>query len=414
MKKMFNKNAAVAVLFLCFIFTVLGGTCYNICKEKDQHINAYLDCLGEETGILAQTKAIALTTYNAARQSKLFAKNDFINLYGFIQKTVGKRFIFEKNGTMGEIVKLSDGSLAFIIDKQYDLLKKAEHTQVFTEQLQLMGVDLIYVQVPFKIEKNQKGLPLGAEDYSNENADEMLDLLNNRGVATFDLRDEIAKEFSDYAPLFFKTDHHWKPETGLWAAHKIAGRLNSDYGFNIDTSLLEKDGFAVTTYKDHFLGSMGKRMGRYYAGTDDFSLLLPRYETDMSCHYHRVNGKTFERSGNFEDTWIFRDNLKKDYFESNTYVTYSGGDFPLMTFRNNRIAGKKILVLRDSYSCVLTPFLSLAACAEMHIIDPRHYKDSIMGYVEDFKPDVVLMLYYPNVLKQDCFFEFHKMVDHEK
>ncbi|HZK39608.1 MAG TPA: DHHW family protein [Clostridia bacterium] len=410
MKKIFNKNAALAALFLCFVFVVLGGTCYNVYKEKARYISAYADCLGAGTGTLAKTKAATLTLYNALVNvnDSVFAKNGFINVYGFSQKATGNRCVYEQDGKVNKVVKMDDASITFVMNKNNNLAQQAAKTSTLNKKLKSEGVDLLYVQLPFKINKFEKGLPTGVEDYSNENADEILASLIDRDVATFDLRNEIAKEFSAYASLFFKTDHHWKPETGLWAAHKIADKLNSDYGFNMDTSLFEKDRFALTTYKDHFLGSMGKRMGIYYAGRDDFSLLLPRDETDMSCHYKRANGKTFGKSGSFEDTWIFHEHLKKDYFESNTYVTYSGGDFPLMIFHNNRIEDKKILVLRDSYSCVVIPFLSLAACAEMHIIDPRMYKGSITEYIDNIKPDVVLMLYNPSILNTDCFFDFQK------
>ncbi len=408
MKMKLNKNAAVAVLFLYFVFVVMVGTCYTIYGEKEQYINAYSDCLGKGTGTLAKTKAVALTAYNAVlnMNDKTFASVSFINIYGLSQKVAGNRCVYEQEGAVSKVVKLDDGSITFVMDKENNLPQKAEKISDFNKKLKSQGLDLLYVQLPFKINKFEKGLPTGVEDYSNENADVILAGLDDRGVETFDLREEIAKEFSDYPPLFFKTDHHWKPETGLWAANKIAGKLNSDFGFSIDTSLLEKDRFAVTTYKEQFLGSMGKRVGIYYAGTDDFSLILPRYQTDMSCDYSRSNGMTFERSGSFEDTWIFRDNLKKDYFKTNTYVTYSGGDFPLLTFRNNLIEGKKILVLRDSYSCVVTPFLSLVACAEMHVIDPRMYQGSIADYVEAFQPDAVLLLYNPGAFKEDVFFKF--------
>lgn len=408
MKLKFNKNLAVTALFLCFVFVVLGGTCYNVYEEKHRYFSAYSNCLGEATGTLQKTKAAVLTAYNALLNvnDSVFAKNAFINVYGFSQRAMGNRCVYEQEGKVSKVVKLDDGSITFVMNKGNNLSQQAAKTSALNEKLESEGIDLLYVQLPFKINKFEKGLPTGVEDYSNENADEILAGLNDREVATFDLRDEMSKEFSDYNSLFFKTDHHWKPGTGLWAAHKIAGKLNSDYGFNIDISLLEKEEFAVTRYKDHFLGSTGKRMGIYFAGTDDFSLILPHYTTDMSCDYLRSNGKTFERGGSFEDTWIFPENLKKDYFASNTYVTYSGGDFSLLTFHNNQIEGKKILVLRDSYSCVLTPFLSLAACEEMHIIDPRLFKGSISEYIEEFKPDTVLMLYNPGAVSMDCFFEF--------
>lgn len=410
MKSKFNKNTAVAVVFLLFVFAVFGGTCHKAYKEKDRYISAYSDCLGERTSTLAKTKALVLTGYNALLNAddRIFAKNGFINVYGLSQRMVGNRYIVEQDGLVNEVVLLDNGSITFVIDEQKDLAKKAEHTQSFNKQLQGLGIDLLYVQYPFKINKFDKGLPAGVEDYSNENADRILDELNGRGVVTFDLREEISKELQDYASLFFKTDHHWKPETGLWAAKKISEKLNDSYGFQIDTQLLEKECFTVKTYQNQFLGSMGKRVGRCYAGTDDFSLLLPSYHTQMSNVITQSGGgKVLTKQGSFEQTFIFGENISKvDYFKLNAYIAYSGGDYPLCVCKNSLVAGKKIVVLRDSYSCVVTPFLSLAVCKELHIIDPRLYKDSITGYIVDIEPDVVLMLYNPGALQDDCFFEF--------
>ena len=403
-----RRNLCVSIVFFTIICTLFAGTLMGMYSQQDKYIKTYSSYLAGDAGQLAKTKAVLLTGYETFSNinKNVFPKNIFIDLYGLTQRVTGNRCVYE-TGEVKEVVKLEDGSITFIMKQQKDLTKKAEHIQAFNKQLQQMDIDLLYVQYPFKINKFDKGLPAGVEDYSNENADEILAQLNGRGVATFDLRDEIAKEFPVYDSLFFKTDHHWKPETGLWVAKKIAEKLNESFAFQIDTAQLDKSRFVETIYKNQFLGSMGKRVGRYYAGLDDFSLLLPSYQTDMSNFVTCAAGGTFVKQGSFEQTFIFSENLSIiDYFTMNTFITYSGGDYPLSVCKNNLIAGKKILVLRDSYSCVVTPFLSLAACNELHIIDPRLYKDSITGYIKDINPDIVLMLYNPGALKEKCFFEF--------
>jgi len=292
------------------------------------------------------------------------------------------------------------------LQKSKDLQKKADKTAVLDAHLKSEGIPLLYVQLPFKVSKLDNKLPTGVFDYSNENADTMLTALKSRGVATFDLRQEIKKDGLDWYSLFFRTDHHWKPETGLWAAGKISEKLNSDYGFNIDRTLLDKNSFRTKIYNNWFLGSQGKRVGQFYAGTDNFTLMLPKYKTDFDFTCHRINGQTFTKKGSFEDTWIFKENLKKDYFNINTYAVYSGADYRVSVCTNNLLSGKKILLLRDSYSNVIAPFISLAGCKELRTIDPRYFQGSITGYIDDFKPDIVLMLYYPTALLNSLFFKF--------
>jgi hypothetical protein len=80
----------------------------------------------------------------------------------------------------------------------------------------------------------------------------------------------------DQYAAFFKTDHHWKPETGIWANGKIMTYLQ-ELGIieNFNRSWRDIDNFTVAVYKNSFLGSRGQRVGKYFAGVDDISLIYP-------------------------------------------------------------------------------------------------------------------------------------------
>lgn len=60
--------------------------------------------------------------------------------------------------------------------------------------------------------------------------------------------------------------------------------------------------------------------------------------------------------------------------------------------------GEKVLLIRDSFACVVAPFLALQT-SELHICDVRddeHYvgdKLNMEEYIEQIKPDYVLVLY---------------------
>ena len=93
------------------------------------------------------------------------------------------------------------------------------------------------------------------------------------------------------------------------------------------------------------------------------------------------------------------DNMEKDYYHKSPYSTYSGGDFRLQIMRNNLDTdGKKILLIRDSFACVVAPFLSLQT-SELHICDMRDYqwyvgdKLNMEEYIREINPDYVLVLY---------------------
>ena len=92
------------------------------------------------------------------------------------------------------------------------------------------------------------------------------------------------------------------------------------------------------------------------------------------------------------------DNMKKDYYNVNTYATYSGGDFRLQIMKNNNNPnGEKMVLIRDSFSCVVAPFLALQT-SELHIIDdrdgdyPSGEKVNIEEYIKEIKPDYVVAI----------------------
>jgi hypothetical protein len=63
-------------------------------------------------------------------------------------------------------------------------------------------------------------------------------------------------------------------------------------------------------------------------------------------------------------------------------------------------------MLRDSFGDTLGLFLSLAAGGEITMIDLRYHTGSVKEYIEEFKPDLVLIAYCPTAFKQQYFFTF--------
>ena len=124
-------------------------------------------------------------------------------------------------------------------------------------------------------------------------------------------------------------------------------------------------------------------------------MITPKFETDFT---EEIPVKNSIRNGSFEDTLLYKEYLAKDYYIFNNYITYSGGDFRLQKIINNKIEnGKKILVIRSSFGCVVTPFLALHA-KELHVIDtrdgdyPAGEKVNVEEYIKEIKPDYVIYL----------------------
>ena len=100
-----------------------------------------------------------------------------------------------------------------------------------------------------------------------------------------------------------------------------------------------------------------------------------------------MNG--IERTGPFAMSLLFPEMLASDesLYLANPYTIYSGGDF-LLSRAVNEVSpypwGRRVLVLRDSYGCAFTPFLSIIS-GEVIAIDPRLFngdQEDMMEYVE--------------------------------
>lgn len=333
-------------------------------------------------------------------------KDLFVTFNGGFQRLMGAREINER-------YRLDNGQTTYIID-EYDMSGIAGNTVLFYSALQELDIPMVYVNTPFKINEFDKQLPAGVEDHSNENANRFLAHLNEAGVPTFDLRQAIAKEGLDHYSLFYPSDHHWTAETGFWATGKITEYLAGlDDSFRVDSRVFDLTNYEKTLCKDVFLGSAGRRVGPLYTGFDDITLIEPRFDTRFSF---RVEADNIARDGAFGDTFFFMEELTpEDIFESNAYYVYCGNDYGLLTVRNfSREDGldvactpRKLLLIKDSFSSVVIPFLSLAY-EEVHVVDLRLLQGDLMAHIQSYQPDLVMVLYNPGAYENNNLnmFEF--------
>ena len=77
---------------------------------------------------------------------------------------------------------------------------------------------------------------------------------------------------------------------------------------------------------------------------------------------------------------------------------YFGGDYPEVIIKNNTLNNGKILLIKDSFSLPFAAYLSTVV-GEIHMIDLRYYKQqTVLDYIDDYQPDMVIILYNPSVL----------------
>lgn len=326
-------------------------------------------------------------------------KDALVTLNGGVQRLLGRREVNQR-------YRLDNGQMTYIIP-ELDMEPIAQNTVDFARALEERDVPFLYVNLLFKIDETDKQLPPGVEDFSNENADRFLAILRREGVDCLDLRELEKAEGLEHYSLFFPTDHHWTPETGLWASSRIAAALEArDPSLAADLSCMELENYDQEVREGVFLGSHGRRVGEWYAGADDLSILTPRFETRLRFSVPELE---LVREGSFAETMLFPEKLEEtDRMHSAAYDVYTGGEYGLLRVENLLGGnGKRLLVLQDSFSLVVIPFFSLGY-ERVDYLDLRLWDGDLLSYIDETEPDMVLVLYNPGALEDNntVMFEF--------
>lgn len=399
------RESISAVLLLVLIF---GGAVLLLSHPRMllNRFFANYQAARPENPSFVQKLETAIDSAEETVNTAVNQETGLITLYGGFQRLIGNDIVMDANRSSC-VARLNNGKLAFVTHnaQKDDPSEDAALMNDFAAYNDSLGIDTLFVLAPQKISKYSDDKPAGVVEFGNENSDEFLALLASAGTDALDLREAFQSAAHDHAYYFFNTDHHWKPEGAFLAFQNIADCLREGYGFTIDPAVTDLESYKTITYEDIFLGSQGKRVGPLYAGVDDLTLLLPKEETDGFTF--SIPHKNVVRSGSFEDAYLFYEMIeRRDYYNLNPYAVYTGGDYPLsiMTNENDATGGKKILLLRQSYSCALAPFLS-RACGTLDIIDPRYYEGSIRDYIAETQPDLVMMVYGASDTCNELLFE---------
>ena len=397
-----RRNTITALQFL--LLTAAGLTLV---------LTAFVGGEGKLEGLLKSAvrerdPGAVLSEAESAVNSDLDRDHLFIQLYGGVQRLSGRRMIQDMVAG-NTVAKLSTGALNFVnlgtagqVDQEA-VGRRAQATAELAAKLEVRGIHYLYIAAPQKIQRGAELLPRGLEESGNATCDAYLAELDRLGVDYLDLR-PVFESNGIYSNWFFRTDHHWKPEAAFFAWQYLSGELDLRYGYETPSILTNPNNWSTRVLDDFFLGSQGKRVGSLYAGVDDFTIYTPKFDTNLT--YTNSDG-SFDRSGPFAQSVCFPERVEeRDWFNGNPYTYYSGGDYAMATMVNhNNPKGPKVVLLRESFSCALAPFLALS-CSELTTIDLRYFSGDLMDTIRELEPDLVLTLYTASSTGLDNMFNF--------
>lgn len=332
-----------------------------------------------------------------------------ITFNGAFQRMIGRRTV--SNSKDLDVVRLANGHLArqgvwtYTQERLRAMARRrADDAARLQSHLQKSGIPFLFVLLPHQIDPTVPGmLPSGVDDCMNPLADAFAACAAVRGVAVLDVRENLRESEQSFDSVFFRTDHHLKPEAGLWTYFQIARRLSDACGIAIASNTLMENNYDFRDLRrDWFLGSAGKRTGPAYAGVDDICYLIPAFETSLT---YEIPARRFRQSGDFPHAVFSKIHASRDFYRRNSYAAYLNGDHGYSRLINDRGGnGKRLLLLKDSFANVVTPHLA-TAFAETHMVDLRYLVDETLGEVVGrTAPDIVLWIVNPNSLwGQDAF-----------
>ena len=392
MKKLFrmvktgNRHGLTA-LFLAFI-ALLG--LYNFPAAAKTGWKAAAEALEEARN--GQPAAGPLNVWD-----RLVAALD-----GFYLENLRGRYRFiEGNGlakrlaglsTCNETVRLENGYLERL-DNQFDVEETADSLIALNEYCRDLGIPFLCVLAPSKVCKYDPGLPAGVPDQVNPGADRLIGLLREQGVDVMDMREILHKEGLEHDSLFFRTDHHWTSEAAFWGYQKLADRLNRDYGYHIEERLTDRGNFQSVNFPEKFLGSYGKRTGKYFGGVDDISVIFPDFQTELKLE---APARGIVREGGFSEAVLDWSQIEDSWYYDDShipYAVYTGDDYNLL-YQTNELAAedKTVLFLKDSFVRPVASFLNLGI-RRVESIDLRiEPKISVKDYLAENRPDTVIFM----------------------
>lgn len=179
----------------------------------------------------------------------------------------------------------------------------------------------------------------------------------------------------DEAQIFYNTDHHWNTYGAFIGANVLLEALGREPLKESDFT----DSFEVAS--PEFYGTLYSQSGIHWITPDVMEYWVS--EDGLIVTSWRT-GKE-EAGALYDRTYLG----KKD-----KYSSFLGGNQPLCVIKNENLSedAGKILLVRDSYSDALAPFLA-QRFSEVHLIDLRYYRMPVSAYAVQNGIDDIVALY---------------------
>lgn len=195
-------------------------------------------------------------------------------------------------------------------------------------------------------------------------------LYTNMKDKEIDIYSVLKKHNSEY--IYYKTDHHWTTLGAYYGYISICNKLGIiPYSLNA---------FEIELIDDDFKGTIQSKIN-----IDISRDSLYRYNPFFDIKYQRIIN---EDTNNVLDSLYDYNKLES----KEKYAVYLGGNNSIIRLKSSIEDKKKLLIVKDSYSHSLAPFL-LNHYSEIVLLDLRYYHSGVQSFIEKENFDDILLLY---------------------
>ena len=210
-------------------------------------------------------------------------------------------------------------------------------------------------------------------------ADKQKDVIDycysNISLSTIDLFSTLSEHKNE--KIYYYTDHHWTSYGALIAYQELSNVINDGESFNG-----KEHNYNVVDMSDSFYGTLYSSSGYTWVAPDTISKYVDDNNIVIKSYINGVNSDPIEHGLYFDE---YLNNKDK-------YQYYLGGISPLIQLSNQSAGSSSLMIIRDSYSDSLAPFLA-QDYSDIYILDLRYYKDSINDFINDHSIDQILIIY---------------------
>lgn len=357
-----NKKAlwAEALIFLAFIgaFFILNLVLPD--RQFSEQENRYLQ-MRPEFSFKSLFSGDYTSKFETYTTDQFTFRDEWITLKAASELALGKQENNDvhlcENGTLIEGFKRPENS---VLDSNMSALNS------------LVGntdAKVYFALIPDKSDLYASLLPKNAP---NDSEKEVIDYCYGQSNATnVDMYSALSAHKDEY--IFYRTDHHW---TSLGAYYGLSA-LAESMGLPCPALDSYTDRHVVS---EEFYGTTWSSSGFSWVDPDTMETFVNAPEGLKVTSYPQgspVEGKLYDFSF-----------LEKE----DKYSMFMGGNCPMHVIETGNEDKPSLLILRDSYTDSLIPFL-LDDFSEIHVLDLRYYRASLKAYIEQNDFDNVLVCY---------------------